>query len=180
MEIWLRTNRRALMLGMILPVVLMGVGLLLAVGEVLGGVFWLRILGWAMVSVGIILWLVIALQMRLPRLAYADRHVIIYLRSGTPVRVPVEMVECFFLGTGTGQLPGSEGSTLPIRNLVIRIAEKAATFQHQDVKPALGRWDEGYVTIHGAWCEQLTLDVVRRLNDRLAAAQRAAREEQTA
>jgi hypothetical protein len=180
MEIWLRTNRRALMLGMILPVVLIGVGLLLAVGAVLDVAFWSRIVGWALVGAGLVLWLLIALQLRLPRLAYANRHVIIYLRSREPVQVPVEMVECFFLGTGTGQLPGSEGSALPVRNLLMRIAEKATEFQHRDVKPALGRWDEGYVTIHGAWCEQLTLEVVRRLNDRLAVVQRSAKQEQEA
>ncbi|HEY2827859.1 MAG TPA: hypothetical protein VGJ04_09690, partial [Pirellulales bacterium] len=56
------------------------------------------------------------------------------------------------------------------------IADKATDYHQRDVKPALGRWDEGYVTIHGAWCEPLTLEVVQRLNVRLAEAQRMLQE----
>jgi hypothetical protein len=54
----------------------------------------------------------------------------------------------------------------------VRVAEKATDYHHREVKPALARWDEGYVTIHGAWCEPLTLQVVQRLNARLAEAHR--------
>ncbi len=54
----------------------------------------------------------------------------------------------------------------------MRIAEKAKEYQQRDVKSALGKWDEGYVTFYGAWCEPLTLEVVQRLNARLAEVQR--------
>ncbi|HEY2827649.1 MAG TPA: hypothetical protein VGJ04_08625, partial [Pirellulales bacterium] len=124
----------------------------------------MQVLGWAMAVVGLILLGVIVLQMKLPRLGYADHKLLIYLQSGRPIRVPVEVVECFFLGRGTGQVPGSEGSALAVRNLMMRIADKATDYREREVKPTLGSWDDGYVTIHGAWCEPLTLEVVQRLN----------------
>ncbi len=176
MEIWLRTNRRILLLGMILPAVLIMVGLILAValGSEMGA--WLRILGWIMACVGLLLCGIIAVQLKLPRLAYSDRNLLIYLRSGQPIRVPVEIVECFFLGSGAGQIPGTEGQELPVRNLMMRVAEKASDYQQREVKPTLGRWADGYVTFHGAWCEPLTLEVVQRLNSRLAAVQQLLQE----
>ncbi|HTQ40194.1 MAG TPA: hypothetical protein VMJ32_14300 [Pirellulales bacterium] len=169
-EIWLRTNLRILLLGMILPVVLMAIGLIpvLAMATETGA--WLRIVGWIMVAAGFMMLGIIVAQLRLPRLAYADRQVLVYLRTGAPIRIPVEFVECFFLGGGVGQLPGSQGRKIPVRNLTMRVAEKAKDYQHREVKATLGRWEEGYVTIHGAWCEPLTLEVVQRLNSLLAEA----------
>ena len=76
--------------------------------------------------------------------------------AGQPFRVPVEIVECFFLGAGVGQLPGAAGKEIPLRNLVMRLAEKATDYHHREVKAAFGRWDDGYVIFHGAWCEPLT------------------------
>jgi hypothetical protein len=175
-EIWLRTNRRVLFLGMILPAVLISIGLILALDVGLNGGTWLRVLGWTMTIGGLLLLGLIAVQLKLPRLAYADRQLLVYVQSGGPVRVPVECVECFFFSSGRGQLPGPEGSKLPVRNLVMRIAEKATDYQHRNVKATLGRWDDGYVTIHGAWCEPLTLKVVQQLNARLAEAHRAQQE----
>jgi hypothetical protein len=175
-EIWLRTNRRALLLGMILPAVLIAVGLLVALDHVIDNATWGRIVGWAIAGGGLLMWILIAIQMRFPRLAYADNRVLVYVQSGEPIGVPVEWVECFFLGSGTGQVPGRDGNSLAVRNLMMRIAEKAIDYQEREVKAALGRWEGGYVTIHGAWCEPLTLEVVQRLNARLAEAQRARRE----
>ena len=44
----------------------------------------------------------------LPRLAYADRHLLVYLDSGPPQRVPIEVVEGFLLGQGPTMLPGKQ------------------------------------------------------------------------
>jgi hypothetical protein len=52
-------------------------------------------------------------------------------------------------------------------NLVARLSQKAPEWEKVDVKPAIGRWCEGYVTIRGMWCEPLNGEVVRRLNRRL-------------
>ncbi|HZZ29825.1 MAG TPA: hypothetical protein VFE46_17650 [Pirellulales bacterium] len=176
MEIWLHANRRVLLLGMILPVVLIAVGLIPVFALATETGAWLRIVGWITVAVGTLLLGNIFVQWKLPRLAYADGQLHIYLRTGRPIVIPVEYVECFFWGSGAGQLPGPDGREIPVRNLVLRVAERAKDFQHREVKAMLGRWDDGYVTIHGAWCEPLTLDVVQRLNARLAQAQQFKKE----
>ena len=63
--------------------------------------------------------------------------------------------------------PAPRGAKLRSSNLVIRLDEKATDWHEVEVKPALGRWSEGYVTIHGTWCEPLTLEVLQHLNVRL-------------
>ena len=55
------------------------------------------------------------------------------------------------------------GQEVALRNLVVRLAEKATDYHHRDVKAAFGRWDDGYIVLHGAWCEPLHLEVVKRL-----------------
>jgi hypothetical protein len=103
-----------------------------------------------------------------PRLAYENGQLLVYLRGGAPIAVPVESVECCFLAAGAGQIPGASQNEIPLRNLVMRVAERATDFQNCDVKEVLGRWEDGYITIHGAWCEPLTLAVAQRINARLA------------
>jgi hypothetical protein len=168
-ETWLRTNRRILFLGMILPAVLILGGLILALAFRFNAAPWVPYVAYAATAIGLFLLLLILLQLTRPRLAYVPGELLVYLRAGSPFRVPVEIVECFFFGAGVGQVPA--GQNIPVRNLVLRLSEKAADFHHRDVKPALGRWDDGYIVIHGAWCEPLNLEVVKRLNVRLAEAQ---------
>jgi hypothetical protein len=166
-EAWLKTNRRVLLVGMIPPILLVGVGLI-PVAVMTGADAWLQCGGWAAVGAGVSLIALVAIQMRLPRLAYCDGQLLVYLAGGGPLRVPIEMVQCFFMGTGAGQIPGSRGSRIGVRNLTMRLDEKATEYHHREVKPALGRWDEGYIVIHGAWCEPLNLSLVQLLNTRLA------------
>jgi hypothetical protein len=175
-EIWLRANRRVLLMGMILPAVLIAVGVILGLGWLAGLAAWVRYVGWTLFGIGLILAALITLQLRLPRLAYANGQLLVNLHSGGAIPVPVDCVECFFLGKGTGQLPGAGSDQIAVQNLVIRLAEKATDYHHRDVRTALGRWEDGYITIHGAWCEPLRLEIIRRLNDRLAEAQRAKQE----
>jgi hypothetical protein len=171
-ETWLRTNRRILALGMILPGALILGGLLAVLAAQRGTAMWIFYIAWAAAALGVVLVVLLAPQMFRPRLAYADGEVLVYLRAGGPLRVPVEIVECFFLGAGVGQMPGEAGKEISLRNLVMRLAEKATDYHHRDVKAALGNWDGGYIIIHGAWCEPLRLEVVKRLNARLAEVQR--------
>jgi hypothetical protein len=172
-ETWLRTNRRILLLGMILPAVLILGGLIVVAVAQSGVRAWFYYVGLAAAAFGLALFVILLPQIFRPRLAYAEGEMLVYLRAGRPIRLPVEIVECFFVGAGVGQLPGAAGQEIPLRNLVLRVAEKATDFQHRDVKAALGRWDDGYVVFHGAWCEPLNLALVKRLNARLADAQRS-------
>jgi hypothetical protein len=168
-EVWLRTNVRALWLGVLLPGAAAGAGALMVLG--LPGrepPAWMRLVGGVLAALGALLILALAVQLRRPRLAYADGRLLVWLRSGPPIRVPIECVECFLLGQAPSMLPGKRHRRTEAAALVIRIAESAADWQHVEVKPQLGSWCEGYITIRGTWCEPLGIPLVNRLNRRLA------------
>jgi hypothetical protein len=174
METWLRTNVRALAFGMAPPAVIALTGLLLIVG--LGSAEpppWLRAIGVILVALALAAIAALAWQTRKPRLAYHDGKLLVWLRAGEPFRVPIDVVEGFLLGQAPALLPGrhraSETSTL-----VIRLAQRATEWHRQEVKPQLGKWCEGYITIRGTWCEPLSIALVNRLNQRLAEVTRAA------
>lgn len=172
-EVWLRTNRRALLLGLILPALLSLVGVLLAALTVSQQWHWsLHIVAGGIVVAalfltGNILWL--ASQ---PRLAYEPDSLLVYLESREPVRVPVEVVECFFLGQGSSELPKIAGVEPETSNVIVRLAERAKDWHHRDTKPAIAHWCEGYITLRGAWCEPISGEALKDLNHRLAAAHR--------
>jgi hypothetical protein len=163
-ETWLQPNRRVLAVALI-P----AAGLIVIGGLLLGAVnsTSLRAFAWGLTTLGAALVMGLASQFRRPRIAYRDGEVQFFLRAGAPIVVPVDIVEAFFLGQGPAHLPRGYGRDAKTVNLVARLSQKAPEWAHASVKPALGRWREGYVTIRGAWCEPLTGDVIRRLNSRL-------------
>jgi hypothetical protein len=65
-------------------------------------------------------------------------------------------------------LPDGDRRNSETSALVLRVADKASDWHRQDVKPQLGKWCEGYITIRGTWCEPLSIALVNRLNARLA------------
>ena len=68
----------------------------------------------------------------------------------------------------------------PANNVIVRLAESASDWKHRDVRPAIGHWCEGYITLRGSWCEPITPALMKRLNHRLAEVHRqrkAARQE---
>jgi len=168
MEIWLRTNTRALWFGMVPPAMVGAIGALLVFGlPGLDPPRWLQIVGGVLVALAALVILSLALQMRKPRLAYRDGELWLWLRSGEPFRVPIEFVECFLLGQAPSLLPGKRHESTETAALTIRIAERAADWHQQDVKPQLGKWCGGYISVRGTWCEPLSLALVNRLNQRL-------------
>ncbi len=163
-EIWLRSNRRILAVGTIPGVILCAASAILAVTTDFPG---LRVLGGAGFIIGLGLLVVVVRQILRPRVAYADGHVLFYLRAGRPIAVPVHVVEAFFLGQGPAYLPGVPEDSEETVNLVARLSQKETDWLRLEVKPALGKWCEGYVSIRGTWCEPLSNEVIRRLNRRL-------------
>jgi hypothetical protein len=163
-EVWLHSNRRVLALGLV-PVAAAA----LAAAFILVGVesTLLRVLAWLVVVGTVILAIGLVSQLRRPRIAYRNDHVLFNLRAGAPIAVPREIVEAFFLGQGPAHLPRVDGREPETVNLVARLSQKAPEWMHAEVKPALGRWCEGYVTIRGTWCEPLSKEVIQRLNARL-------------
>jgi hypothetical protein len=175
-EPWLRTNRRALLAGATVPGLLLGIGLLLAWAAPVGGNWQLlRYLGWAMIALGGPLLGVLLYFLGQPRLAYADEHLLVYLRSPGPVRVPIDVVECFFLGQAPSRLPQPVGEGVKTATVVVRLAEAAKELREVPVKRSLGRWADGYITIDGTWCEPLHADLIRKLNARLVDVKRQLR-----
>ena len=112
-------------------------------------------------------------QLRRPRIAYQGGHVLFYLRSREPIAVPAPIVEAFFLGQGPATLPAGIRPQDETVNLVARLSQRETEWARQEVKPALGQWCEGYVTIRGTWCEPLGTELIRRLNRRLKEVQTA-------
>jgi hypothetical protein len=174
-EVWLQTNRRAVLLGLIVPLLLGALGI---------GLLWLgdhpapRMIGSISLAMGVVLTLLLIWQLRQPRLAYEQGKLLFFLRSGGPIRVPVEVIECFLLGQTDALLSGKQNERSETRAVMVRLSEKAEEWSHQEVKPALGRWCDGYVIIRGTWCEPLSVEVVNRLNQRLAEATRQVRASQ--
>jgi len=168
-EVWLRNNRRALLVGMILPGLWLAIGLAaLATSLASGQAWWVTAMA-AIVSL-LPMWLLAGLVLALsrPRLAYEEGELLVYVDAYRPTRVPIEIVEVFFLGQGPSELPKLAGREPETQNVVVRLAESAADWKRREVRPALGQWCEGYITLRGAWCEPITREVMQRLNRRLA------------
>jgi hypothetical protein len=172
-EIWLRPNRRILALAMIPAAAVAATGILLLLAR--AGNIVVHGLAWGLVGLGAALALGLLNQLRRPRIARQDDHLLFNLRAGSPVAVPVEVVEAFFLGQGPAHLPSVGRRPAESVNLVARLSQKAPEWAKASVKPALGNWCEGYVTIRGTWCEPLDGEVIRRLNRRLREVHEAAR-----
>lgn len=180
-EVWLSANRRILYLGAVLPAALACLGLALGAGYLgfaeRGAV---RVVGWVLLGVSLVALGNLAWQTRRPRLACAAGQLLVYLRSGAPIRVPLEVVEGFLMGQGPSFLPGKRHAERQAATVVIRLSELAQEWAQVDVKPALGYWCGHYITIRGAWCEPLSVELVNRLNARLAEAKRQLRPSQVA
>lgn len=176
-EIWLRTNRRAHWLLGLLPATML-VASATAIG--LGSETWLVFGSWLLLFVSL-LWLARQLWQGLqPRLAYSNGKLLVYLHGGEPIAVPIDIVECFFLGQGASLLPraleGPRGEAGEAATIVVRLAEAAVEWSHREVLPTLGHWCEGYITIRGTWCEPINRELVAGLNQKLIAAHRSVRD----
>lgn len=102
-----------------------------------------------------------------PRLAQKGEELLIYLRWGRPIAVPLRCVECMFIGGGRGR--DESHRKLPTHDLIVRIAERCQEWSVRRTAAILGRWSDGYVVIRGLWCEPLSVELVQLLNERLAA-----------
>ena len=176
-EVWLGSNRRALLIAMLPAWLLLSSGLLLSVWfgvRSSGGISTWMSAGIACLAFSCGTWLLIVL--RHPRLAYQRGELLVFLTPGSPFRVPVELVECFFLGQGPSHL--SHGKDEPTAaNVIVRLAESSHSWKEVDVQAHLGKWSDGYITIRGAWCEPIDATLVKQLNHRLAEIHRAVRAE---
>jgi len=171
-ETWLRPNRRAILFACVPQLAFFALGLWVALGTT--GAVWLRWVGAVLAAVAALAITTLLTHLRRPRIALANRELLFNLRFGPPLAVPVHIVEAFFLGQGPTKLPGDAQSTRRTVNLVARLAQRETEWAQREVKPALGSWCDGYITLRGTWCEPLDNELVRRLNRRLKEATTAA------
>lgn len=168
-ETWLKPNRRVLALAVTLPVVISAGGaLLIAISASAIG----KPLGYTMLVVGAVVAMVLIRKIFRPRLAYQDGQLLVFLTPGPPIAVPVNIVECFFLGRDDATVPMNAELDPKVVAVVTRLAEAAKEWQRRDVKPTLGKWQDGYIIIRGTWCEPIDAAVVTELNRRLREAHR--------
>lgn len=180
-EVWLDANRRVFWFGAVLPALSACAGLLLLSGPWrLGDGTAMRVIGGCLLLVSLAVLAVLTWQARRPRLAYQTGTMLVYLRAGAAVRVPVDIVEGFLLGQGPSFLPGKRSGEMQTSTVVVRLAERAEEWERVEVKPALGYWCGHYITLRGAWCEPLSADLVNRLNARLAEVKQQCRKTQVA
>lgn len=109
-----------------------------------------------------------------PRLRRAGERLLVGLSPLRSHAVPLDVVECFFLGSRLEPPRVTDGTVggERVRTLVMRIAERAHPYAARHTFAPWGRWEEGSVTFDGRWCEPLSVDLVRMLNRALAAAKR--------
>ena len=102
----------------------------------------------------------------------------------TPFRsydVPLDVVECFFLGSHPLEQPGTVPDDLPthrVGTLVVRLAERAVEWHERPTMPEWGTWKEGAIVCDGRLCEPLSADLVHSLTRRLVEAKRSLAAEQ--
>jgi len=165
-ETWLKPNRRAILFGAVTPLLIAAAGLWLALRKTDSDASGWHWSGVVLFLLGLACTCQLLLQIRRPRIAFENGMVLFYLRGGSPIGVPVDVVEAFFAGQGPAHLPvlAKQPQTA---TLMARLSQRQTEWATQIVKPALGNWADGYVTIRGAWCEPLTGETIRKLNRRL-------------
>ena len=112
-----------------------------------------------------------------PRLERVGRDLRVRLAPFRSHDVPLEVVECFFLGSRPLEQPGTVPDDLPthrLGTLVVRLAERAVEWHERPTMMSeWGTWKEGAIVCDGRWCEPLSADLVRALTGRLVAAKRS-------
>jgi len=176
-ESWLRSNPRALGVLAPLPVVVLffGIALFLLAIYLRNSLFCWAVGACAMFG-GVAALLATWIWTRRPRLAFEPGWLLVYLHGWSPERVPIDVVESFFRGNSSTMLPAHDSSSLKTTTIVARLAEARVDWHSRNTRATLGEWKDGYIILRGTWCEPITVDLLRELNKRLAAAHRAQRE----
>ena len=114
-------------------------------------------------------------QLLTPRLAGNGDRVVVGLAAGHRYEIPLDVVECFFLGQADTGLTTAAMVGAEARTVVVRLAEKASQWHRRDVPARWGHWCDGYITLRGTWCEPISVERVNALNHELAQWKRARR-----
>jgi hypothetical protein len=178
---WLGANRRLVWLLAVVAGGLLagGLGAAVAAGRTAGG--WRLFLGILAAGSGLLAAVVAVVAGRAAVARMSCRGETLVVRTGPfgSERLPLDVVECFFLGSQLLDRSGSptrdDEPAFRVGTLVVRVAERAVA-GHAESWTARGPWavwEDGYLIIDGRWTEPLTVETVRRVNGRLAQAKRA-------
>lgn len=112
-----------------------------------------------------------------PRLSHRGDVLRVRLAPTAVREVPLDVVECFFLGSSEldeagRRAPDEEGRR--VTTLVMRLAERAVDCRERPSFAPWGTWEEGSIVFDGRWCEPLSVEVARRLSGWLIEAKRTA------
>jgi hypothetical protein len=175
-EVWLRGNLRPL-LGLATLAATIGAGLAAAVlfSDASPAACWMTAALLAMAAVVIT---GLALAAARPRLERAGDFLRVRLSPTQVHELPLEIVECFFLGSNSlepqGAAPRDDVVTHRVGTLVVRLAERAVAYRERPTFGPWGTWREGSIVCDGRWCEPLSAELARRLSGRLIEAKRSA------
>ena len=178
---WLGPNRRLVVLFSLVAggLFCLAVAAAAAATQTAGG--WRLVLSVLAAGIGLftVAVVVVAWQAALPRLAARGDMLLVPVGSLRIEQLPLDAVECFFLGSQrldrSGSPTAGDDPAFRVGTLVVRVAERAAK-RHADEWTARGifaAWEDGYLVIDGRWTEPLTVETLRRVNGRLAQAKRA-------
>jgi hypothetical protein len=163
-ETWLNPNRRILTVALLLPLAMAVCGALL-VGTRTGPGY--RSGGLCLLLFSALLGSWFIRNMFLPRLGYQRGSLLLRLGGAVPVAVPIQCVECFFLGRANLAHSGIAGLESKVSSVMIRLDETAKDWKMRKIKSRLGSWEEGYIVVRGTWCEPINDQLVASLNKRL-------------
>lgn len=166
-SVWLAANQRPAQVAALFSAVFFACGGLLAL--VRSPITWgisLGLLAAAIVAVGV------TLRLRLsPPICYDRTHVVLRFPDCRPFAIPLEAVECFFIGVARFQ-PAAARPRESIA-VVIRLADRAREWKQRDLPPEYGKWRDGYVMLDGTWCEPIAAAKVEQLNRWLLTAKKS-------
>jgi hypothetical protein len=186
-EVWLRGNIRPVLLAALAT--LLSGGLIVAALVVFKAPAWVVAVVSLLVATGAAATAAVAVESSRPRVARRVNLVLLRLAPWHLETVPLEVLECFFLGSSpVGTHPASsacgedaeaspESAAQPESSrrrgtLAIRLAERSHEYVQRSVSLPWGGWARGTIVVDGLWCEPLTPALVRDLTGRLVSAQR--------
>ena len=109
------------------------------------------------------------------RIFLKDSELIVRIGPASVERLPLDAVECFFLGSQpldhSGDPVASYEAAFRVGTLVVRVAERYGHLASGRRGP-WACWEDGYLVVDGRWSEPLVVETLRRINGRLAVAKR--------
>jgi len=109
------------------------------------------------------------------RIFSKDSSLLVRIGPVSVEKLPLDAVECFFLGSQpldrSGEPVASDEAAFRVGTLVVRVAERYGHLASGRRGP-WARWKDGYLVVDGRWSEPLVVETLRRINGRLAVAKR--------